>query len=370
MLQIRETGKKELKSFVDMEWDIYKSEDNWVPPLRFSLLKTLRGRNNPLFMNGPHTFFMAYLKGRPVARVLTGINEKLNRQKNKDEGYISLFESINDEEAAFGVLDAAVSWLKERGIKKVAGPVSPSNGDDNRGLLIEGFNGSPVFMNPYNPQYYPELFDKYGFRKQMDLLAYFFDVESLDLERFETAVTYAMKKFGFRVDRFSKKHMDRELRDIKKVLDVAMPEEWQHLGSFSIEEIQAEAGTLKMFLDENLVHIARSGDKPIGFVVAMPDYNQLIKRINGRLFPFGVLSMLLNRRKIDGARIFMQFVVPEFRNKAVNSAIYYRLMLEGKRKGYTHGEGSAIAEINTESIRSVEGAGGKLYRRYRIYEKQ
>jgi hypothetical protein len=183
-------------------------------------------------------------------------------------------------------------------------------------------------------------------------------------------VDYAMKKFGFRVDKFDSGNMERELGDIKTILDQSMPETWQHLGSFSIEEIRAEARALKMFLDEDLVYIARSNGEPIGFVVAMPDYNQVIKRLNGSILPFGLFKLLWYKRKIDGVRIFMQFVVPKFRNKAVNSAIYYRLMLEAKKKGYTHGEGSAIAEINTESIRSVEGAGGRLYRRYRIYRMQ
>jgi hypothetical protein len=371
MLQTREImGKRDLKRFIDMARDIYRNDENWVPPIRGNLLKTLMGKDNPLFMNGPHTFFMTFHKDRPVARILTGVNEKLNRQKNKREGYISLFESIDDERAAFSILDAAVDWLKAKGVETVVGPVSPTYGDDNRGLLVEGFEGPPVLMSSYNHPYYEGLFIKYGFQKDMDLLAYHFSPEDLEIERFETAVNYAMKKFGFRVNRFDSKNIEKELRDIKTVLDKSMPETWQHLGSFSIEEIRAEARALKLFLDEDLVYIARSQDEPIGFVVAMPDYNQVLKKINGRIFPFGIFKFLLHRKKINGMRIFMQFVVPKFRNKAVVSAIYHRLMLAGLKKGYTHAEGSAIAEINKESIRSVEGAGGKLYRRYRIYRKR
>jgi len=150
-----------------------------------------------------------------------------------------------------------------------------------------------------------------------------------------------------------------------------MPETWEHLAPPSLEEILKETRALIRFMDEDLVYIARSGDgEPIGFVVALPDYNQVLKKLNGRLFPFGFAKFLWYRRKIRGIRIFMQFVVPKFRNKAVNSAIYHRLMVEAARKGYTFGEGSTIAEMNKESIRNVERAGGQLYRIYRIYQKE
>ena len=148
-----------------------------------------------------------------------------------------------------------------------------------------------------------------------------------------------------------------------------MPATWEHLTPPSLAEIRSEVRTLAQFMDPDLVYIARSGEEPIGFVVALPDYNQVIKKLNGRLLPFGWVKYLWYKQRISGVRVFIQFVVPKFRNKAVNSAIYHRLMLEARKKGYVYGEGSAIAEMNLESIRSVEGVGGKLYRVYRIYQK-
>lgn len=370
MVKIQEIeDKKGLKNFIKVPWDLYQSDPNWVPPLKGQLLKTLNGKNNPLFMCGPHTFFMALRDERPVARVMVGINEKLNREKKKKEGYISLFESINDEYTAFSLLEKAQEWLRKRGVETVVGPVSPTNGDDNRGLLVKGFDGPPVLMNSYNPKYYPELFEKFGFTKDIDLYAYYFDSSNLPVERYSKVVKYAMKKFNFQIDRFNVKNIDREIKDIKKVLDVAMPESWQHLTPPSLDEVHAEFNSLKKFMDPDLVYIARAGDEPIGFVVALPDYNQVLKKLNGRLFPIGALKFLWYKRKINGVRIFVQFVVPKFHNKAVNGAIFYQLMLRGREKGYLYGEGSTIAEMNKESIRSVEGAGGKLYRIYRLYRK-
>ncbi|NLY90610.1 MAG: N-acetyltransferase [Firmicutes bacterium] len=371
MLQIEEIqGVKGLKQFIALPWAIYNKDPNWVPPLRQQFLRTLQGKNNPLLANGTHTFFLAMDEGKVIGRVLVGVNQKLNREKGKNEGYIGLFEVFDDREAAFALFEAASAWLRARGLTSVVGPVSPTNGDDSRGILIKGFDGPPVLMNSYNPPYYQRFFEEYGFEKNMDLFAYYLDVKNLDDERFARVVSYAMRKYHFRIDRFDRSRLEREIRDIKTILDLAMPASWGHLTPPSLEEIRAEVRSLLQFMDPDLVYIARSGTEPIGFVVGLPDYNQVLKRLNGRLFPFGWAKFLWYKRRITGARVFIQFVVPKFRNKAVNSAIYHRLMVEARKKGYIYGEGSAIAEMNKESIRSVEGAGGRLYRVYRIYRKE
>lgn len=371
MINISEVNdKKGLKKFINVAWNIYKNDKNWVPPLKRSLLKTLSGIDNPLFENGSYTFFIAEKNGTPVGRLLTGVNDKLNREKEKNEGYISLFECIDDENTAFHLLDRAIQWLRNKGVESVTGPVSPTGGDDYRGFLIKGFDGPPVLLNSYNPEYYPELFEKYGFRKDMDLFAYYLDPDSLAEERYKRVIKYAMQRYGYRIDRFDKKHLEREIKDIKEILDLAMPETWEHLTPPSLEDIRLEVNQLMKFMDEDLVYIARAGEKPIGIVVALPDYNQVLARLNGRLLPFGFLKFLWYRKKINGARVFIQFVIPKYRNKGVNNSIYFKLMTEGRKKGYTYGEGSCIAEMNTESIQNVENLGGRLYRIYRIFRKE
>lgn len=370
MISIHEVKeKKDLKKFIDLPWELYKDDKYWVPPLRRQQFHSLRGKNNPLLAAGPHTFFLAFSGEKVVGRIMAGINTKLNEKKNKNEGYISLFESVNNKDVAFSLFQAAAGWLQERGIATMVGPVSPTNGDDYRGILIKGFDGPPVLMNSYNPPYYQDFFAEFGFQKYLDLFAYYLKAEEMDVARYGRVVAYAMKKYNFRIDRFDQKNFRREAEDIKKILDLAMPDSWEHLAPPSLEEIEKEMASLIRFMDEDLVYIARSGEEPIGFVVALPDYFQVLKKLNGRLFPFGFLKFLWYKRKITGIRIFMQFVVPKFRNKAVNSAIYHQLMLEAQKKGYLFGEGSTIAEINKESIRNVERVGGKLYRIYRIYQK-
>lgn len=369
IVEVRE--KKDLQEFLDLPWRIYAHDPFWVPPLRGSMMKLLLGIDNPLFRNGPHAFFLAKDQGRVTGRVLVGINEKLNREKGKQEGYLSLFETIDDQDTAFALFDAACGWLRERGMDTITGPVSPTNGDDMRGILVEGFNGPPVLMNSYNPPYYKGLFEACGFEKCLDLYAYYLDTAALNEERYGRVVHYAMEKYHFHIDRFDRRQLDREVRDIKAILDLAMPDTWEHLTPPSLAEIRAEFNNLCQYMDPDLVNIARSNDgRPIGFVVALPDYNQVLRHLNGRLFPIGFLKYLWYKRTINGVRIFIQFVIPGYRNKGVNSAIYHRLMLEARRKKHIYGEGSTIGEMNKESIRNVEKVGGKLYRTYRIYQKK
>ncbi len=364
------TQKRDLSEFINFAWDIYKEDNNWVPPLKYDLLNTLLGKNNPLFSNGPHAFFIVKREGKIVGRIIVGINERLNAKKGKKEGYLSLFEAYNDKEAVFMLLDYALKWLHIRGAKTVTGPVSPTGGDDYRGFLIKGFDGSPVLMNSYNPEYYPELFESYGFKKDMDLYAFYLDPPSMAEKRYSRVIEYAMKKFKFQIHKFDRRSLDREIKDIKFILDHAMPESWQHLTPPSYEEIQKEINQLIKFMDADFVYIARANDgKPIAFIAALPDFNQVLKQMNGRILPFGFVKYLWYKRKINGVRIFTQFVIPEYRNKGVNNAIYYKLMKEGRQKGIKYGEGSCIAEMNKESIRNVEKVGGRLYRIYRIYRK-
>lgn len=371
MIEIVEIkDKRGLKKFIDVAFYIYKNDGFFVPPLKNDLLKTLSGKDNPLFMSGEHAFFIAYKDDKAVGRILVGINESLNSKKHASEGYISLFESINDKEVAFKLFDKAVEWLKARGEKVVKGPVSPTNGDDSKGLLVKGFDGSPVLMNSYNPEYYIAFFEEYGFIKHEDLYAYYHNVKTAEnMERHGKIAEYAMKRCNFEVQSVDLKNLDKEVADIKQVLDIAMPAEWEDLAPPTLEELKAEVSNLKPLADKDLIVIARSGEKPIGFAIAIPDYNWLLKKIKGRLLPIGFLKFLWYKKKIKGFRIFVLFVIPEFRKKAVSGAILYRIYRNGLEKGYEYAEGSTIGENNMAMRNDIEKTGAIHYRTYRLYKK-
>ena len=319
---------------------------------------------------GPHEFLLLKRNNHIVARLGVGIDENINQKKDRKEGWITLFESIPDYYATETILDYAVNWLKERGMDTIVGPVSPTKGDDFRGMMIQGYGSSPVIMSAYNPSYYPEFFERYGFEKDIDFCAYYFDLLKEIDPKLVRGVRLAKQRYGFEVFPLRKECIHEELLDIKKILDEAMPADWPHLVPPEMDELKDIANQLLKLAEPSLVNIARHGKRPIGFAIALPDYNQVLKHLRGKLFPFGFIKFFWYRRKITGARSFVNFVVPDFQKKGVSASVYLKAFEAGKRLGYTYGEGSYIGEWNLPMRRDAEGAGGILYKMYRIYEKK
>jgi GNAT superfamily N-acetyltransferase len=267
------------------------------------------------------------------------------------------------------LFDTGLNWLREKGAETVTGPQSPSNGDDYRGLLIEGFDSPPVLLNSYNPQYYAEFIERYGFEKQFDRFAYYYEIKDGPPERLKRGVALAQKRYGFEVRPLNMKNLDGEIAVIKDVVDQAMPD-WPDMIPPGDAELAAEVDKLRQLAVKDLVMFAENRKKEcLGFSVALPDYNQILARLNGRLFPVGFLKYLWYKRKITGLRLFALFVTAQGRRRGVSAALYYYTMLNACRMGYTHGEGSTIHEFNQRMNLDARKAGGKLYKVYRIYHK-
>ncbi|MDX1357568.1 MAG: hypothetical protein R3232_01930, partial [Clostridia bacterium] len=248
---------------------------------------------------------------------------------------------------------------------------SPSDGDDYRALLYKGFDSPPVLFDNYNPPYYLELFENYGFDKYKDYYAFHFTADKFPSDRFVKVVEYAMQKYNFRIDTVDLKNIDSEIEDIRKILLKTVAESWaDRFVVPSVEDIKKEANMLMKFIDPELISIARKNDtgEPIGFVVGTPDYNQVFIKMNGTLLPFGIFKLLYYRKKITWIRIFMQFVIPEYQGRAVNAAIFYNYMKNAERKGLTDAEGSTVGEENAQALRVLEAAGGDRYKTYRMYK--
>ncbi len=377
-LKIREVkkNKSELLDFINFAWRVYGRDPHWVPPLKTDLLNSFLGDGSDRKLNcGPHVFFMAWENNIPAGRILVGINEEKNNRNNNKVGYFGYLEFIDSFEALQILMDEAFLWLRKHNIDSLIGPLCPDDDVEGRGILIEGFDSSPVLMNSYNPPYYKNLLEKYGFIKDKDFYAYYSNQISILKERVEKVSNFAMQKFDFRIDKVNMKFLDRETKDIVKIIDKIIQSDnevdngFEYANPPTYETFYLEVKKFLPFLDKDLIYIARSGDDPIGFVFAIPDYNEVLKKMNGQLFPFGVFKYLWYKKKIKGIRGFAQFVIPEFQNKAVVAAIFHQLLEVAERKNYKHLEGSTICEYNLPSRRIFENAGLSPYKVYRVYRK-
>ncbi|HBH13262.1 MAG: Uncharacterized protein XD91_1338 [Clostridiales bacterium 38_11] len=361
---------KEIRDFINLPWQIYNNKDAWVPPLKSDFKKYILGLTNSMNQSGPNIRLLAYNNYKPAARLIVGINEHLNELKGYREGYISLFESIDDINVSNTILTIAEKWLKEKGMDTIIGPLSLPGGEDNRGFIIDNFKDPTMVMGSYNKPYYNTLFTHFGFEKYQDCYAYTMRFDRQINERYMRLVPYAKKKYKFDLHKLDMKNISKEMEDIKTIIYEAMPEEWADFVPPTDEEIQIIADSLIPIADPNLIYIARLIDgRPIGFNLTLPDYNQVLKKMNGRLFPTGIIKYLYYKKKIDRARFFVLFVVPEYRKKGVPSAIYIESFNAARANGYIYGEGSTIWEYNKIMMRDIETFGGEKYKTYRIYKK-
>ncbi len=363
------TTARDRRAFVNLPWRLYRDDPNWVPPLKMDMRNTLSPKHNALLRLGPWCFFLALKDGEVVGRIGCGMDKRLNAAKGIDMGYITLFESIRDYEVAKALFDAAVDFLRRHGAVLVTGPQSPSNGDDYRGLLIEGFDGPPALLNSYNPPWYQEFFEKYGFEKQFDRLGFWFDLTKPMPEKLERGVAIAQRRYKFTVRPVSLKHLEREIHAIKHITDHSTPEDWPDMISPSLEEIRAEVKKLIPIVKPELVFIAEAQDgEPIGLAITLPDYNYVLRRLNGKLFPLGWLKFLLLKNKIRIGRLFALMVVESYHRKGVSAALYKYTFDAARRLGFTGGDASSIHEFNVRIYNDALGAGGKVYRRFRVYQ--
>ncbi len=368
MFEVIELEKKpkQLKKFVNLEFEMYKDDKDWVAPLKGDTKNMLMGKHNPLFDNGVHTFFMVYEGEKAIGRVIIGIDEELNKVRGIKQGYFSMFECIDNNKACSLLMNAACEWLREKGMDSVIGPLSPSNGDDRKGFMVMG-EGVPVLLNAHTKKYYPKLIEKYGFTKNDDHLAYMIDPYDFDIERHRKVVEYAKKKYGYRIDKLNAKNIIGESKDIKKILDNSVPDDWDYLSTPTLEAVIQEFKSLKQFYDGHYTYIARKGDIPIGFMVALPDYNQVLKRMKGRIFPIGWAKFLYYKHKITGVRAMVQMVDNKYHKIGVNHAMYYEAYKDWQKTHIKYVEASCVDEGNLSSRIGTENAGGKHYRTYRTY---
>ncbi len=366
-LTVRRIGKNEMGRFLRLPFRLFKDDPNWVPPL-FSEMKSMLDINKNHFLKDiSPTYFMAFRDGKPVARVLAGYNTPVSKKTGVPNGYFALF-AAEDEESGLAVLEAAAAYCKSLGAVRFFGPQSPTDGEEERALLIEGFGFPPVLYTAYNPQWYQNVFEKFGMVKFNDLVAFLLEADSLPLNRFRKLVRFGAARYGYHADRIDMSRLDTELRDIQRILSEAAIEHWDSVPTWEL--IEQTAGAMKALADPDFIYIVRTTDgSPVAFVVSIPNYNEALIHMRGRLLPFGVFKFLYWRKRIKGLRILMQFSVKEFEGKGAVSAAYLAIMEKAIEKGYRWGEASTIGEENIRSLQAVEGAGGRVYRRFRWFEK-
>lgn len=365
-MEIREVRKGNgLSEFIEFPYSLYPKNSFYVPPLRKDLNEIFSPKN-PFFDHAEVKYFMAGEKGRAAGRIASVINRRHIDFHGEMAGFFGFFESVNDPEAANALIDAVSSVLKDNGMKIIRGPMNFSTNEEC-GFLLEGFSQPPMLMMPFNPPYYNDLMEACGMQKAKDLKAYIYDVKDrLPAKALRVAVI--AEKRGIKVRPIDKKNFDKEMQAFKEVYNSAWEKNWGFI-PLTDEELDYLGSRLRQIVVPELTLIAEDDGAPVGFMGLLPDFNYVLKHMNGKVNPITILKALYYSKKVKDLRLLLLGIKKEYRNKGVD-ALLFREGFDGiKRGGYRRVEFSWILEDNTPVQRIIEMVGGEEYKKYRIYEK-
>jgi GNAT superfamily N-acetyltransferase len=359
-------GSKE--EFIRFPWKVYHGNPHWVPPLKSEVQFLLNEKKNPFFQHAEAACFLARKSGETVGRIAAIIDRNYIKFHNEKAGFFGFFECLPDCAVARELLGTAARWLKERDIKIMRGPVNPSTNDEC-GFLLEGFDSPPMIMMTYTPAYYLDYMERCGLTKAKDLYAYIVTIRDVAaggrLEKLASAVRARIP--GLTVRPANMKLFTQEVAAVKAIYNSAWSHNWGFV-PMTDAETGAMAKKLKPLIEPELMIMAEVHGKPAAFFVALPDYNQVLGKINGRLGPVGLVKFLWYSRKISDIRVMAMGVTEEYRKKGIEGLLYLESFKAAVKKGYERAEMSWILEENFLVQRGCALMGGKLYKKYRIYE--
>jgi len=359
-------NQKLLKEFVELPYRLYRGDPYWVPPLRIAVKELMDRGKHPFYANADVEFFLALRSGRTVGRVAAIIDRNHNRFHEENAGFFGFFESENDSEVAGALLSQARKWVFSRGAAFVRGPVNPSTNYEC-GMLVEGFDSSPMLMMTYNPPYYPTLVDGLGLRKVKDLYAYLQNSATLETKKIERVGDRALAANGISIRPIDTKNFRAEVERVWEVYNSAWERNWGFI-PMTREEFALMGKEMKQILKPDFVLIGEKAGRVVGFALALPDINLALKHAGGSLFPTGLLKILYYQRLVKDVRVLALGVVEEYRASGLAAAFYATLWRNAKRMGFGRSEMSWILEDNVLMNRSLTAMGAKRYKTYRIYE--
>jgi hypothetical protein len=358
--------------FLDVARDIYRGDPSWVTPLDMDMKGRLHPKKNPFFEHAIGTTFIAVKDGLDVGRCTAQIDHEHQKKFNDGVGFFGFLDTVNDPTVVKGLLDAACGWLAERGMKKARGPVSLSINEE-WGLLVEGFDTPPSIMMPYHKPYQGALVEAAGFKKEKDLFAWRYEVgEVPDRARHAHASVVAMPEVKIRSVDLGR--VLPEVRTIMSIFNEAWENNWAHV-SVTEAELHKTAADLKMILDPDLAFVVEIDGEPAAISIALPNLNEIIGDLDGKLFPTGFAKLLwrLKVRRPRSARLILLGIRKKFRNQKkygrLSTAMYVEMNDRARKAGMTWGELSWTLEDNAPVNLGIKRMGGRVCKTYRLYEK-
>jgi ribosomal protein S18 acetylase RimI-like enzyme len=362
---------RDVLRFLKVSYGIYRDDPHWVAPLLMDLKKVFTDAN-PLFQHAVMQLWVATCDGKDVGRIAGIIDHHHNRAGRNPAAFFGFFESVSDPAVSRRLFETLFNWTRQAGLPRVLGPMNPTSNDEC-GLLVEGFDSPPVIMMTYNPRYYVDQVEAAGFSKAKDLLAFHFDLARIPLDRLGRIAAKIRQRNGNLTFRpILRRTLPHDLVKVKEIYNDAWQDNWGFV-PMTDAEVDFMAARLKPLLMEGLVWLAEAGAEPVGFMLAVPDYNMPLKPLQGRLLTpkvLGFIPYLFGWKCPPRTRVLTLGVKEKYRTKGLESAMLIEGLKVGIEAGVRESEASWILEDNVAMCRVLEAIGGRVYKTYRIYERQ
>jgi hypothetical protein len=367
-------SKVDKKAFVNFAWDVYRDDPAWVPPLKDEVHGLITPGKNPWFEHAKAKFWLAERGGKVVGRISAQVDELVQEYMGKGTGQWGMFECL-DGEAAAAVIATAEDWLREQGMTRALGPISLSIWDEP-GLEIEGFDQPPTAMMGHHRPEYREWIEAAGYDKAKDLLTYEVDIANWSDPKINRLIAAGERNERIRIRQVDKSKFDQEARIILNLLNDAWSTNWAYV-PLTESEIAYAGKKLKPIIYNELVRVAEYEGEPVAFMITLPDINELIKDLNGELFPFNWMKLLWRLRKprTRRARVPLMGVAKKLHHSMLASQLAFMLIEFTRRDcvskfGIGTGEFGWILEDNKGMLSIAELPGARVNHRYRIYERK
>jgi hypothetical protein len=365
--------KKDRKAFVDFAWEVYKKDPAWVPPLKDEVHGLITPGKNPWFEHARAQLWLAERGGKLVGRISAQVDDLVQKEMGEGTGQWGMFEVL-DGDAAKALIAQAETWLREQGMSRALGPISLSIWDEP-GLEIEGFAQDPTAMMGHHRPEYRAWIETAGYGKAKDLLTYEVDIEHWSDPKIERLIAMGEKNPHIRIRKVDKSKFDQEAQIILNILNDAWSNNWGYV-PLTPSEIAYAGKKLKPIIFEDLVRIAEVDGEPVAFMLTIPDINELIKDLNGELFPFNFIKLLWRLRKprVRRVRVPLMGVAKKLHHTRMASMLAF-MMIEYIRRdcvskfGVGMGEFGWILEDNKGMLSIAELPSARINHRYRIYQK-
>lgn len=354
------------EAFIRFQWEPYHGNPAFVPPLLMERRDFLNPKKNPFFQHADVQLFLARRNGKIVGRIAAIEDRNYNKFHSAKTAYWGLFECLDDLEAARELFRAVADWARPRGLTSMLGPMNVSSNYDC-GTLLDAFQLPPYLLMTYNPAYYVPLIEACGQRKAKDLLAWSIDVTQAVPERVQRLAEKFRKREDLTVRPINVKDMANEIEKIKRIYNDAWEQNWGAV-PMTDDEFHHMAKDMKQLVVPELFLIAEVRGEPVAFAMTLPDVNRALAKVNGRLFPFGLVKLLWNMRKINACRLIALGIRKGFRKRGIDSVLYNDTLKNAQKLGFREGEVSWTLEDNVLINRAIELMGAKRYKTYRLYE--